>query len=133
MVATAALRKLISTLRGTAVSPDASESLLYVTTIVMSTEFDRKVNRYPQDLASPPGTNHGATVSLFMAGYRVNSGKIVGGRGTGPDGQVGGLGAANNFNGPLPIDLNTGIPSSSGTTVDNGGIQPAILRMWSIL
>jgi hypothetical protein len=133
VVATSALRKLLATLRTTPVAAGSSESLLDVTTVVMSTEFDRTVNRYPQDPAGAPGTNHGATVSMILAGYGVNRGKIIGGRGSGPAGTFGGLGAANRFNGPLPIDLTTGLPSGSGTLVDNGTIHPTILKIFGLI
>jgi hypothetical protein len=32
----------------------------------------------------------------------------------------------------LPIDLNSGLPSASGTLVDNGAIQPTILRIFGV-
>ncbi len=64
--------------------------------------------------------------------YDVNTGKIIGARGSGPDGTYGGLGSANSFNAPLPIDLSTGLPSASGTVVDNGAVQPTILKIFGL-
>ncbi len=127
----ACLRALITKLKNTA-APDGSGDLLNSTLIVYSSEFDRQIARTVNlpTFASRPGTNHGATASIILAGYGTNSGKVIGGRGTGPNGTYGGAGAP--FLEPLPIDSQSGQPSTSGKLASQFSILPTVLAMFGV-
>lgn len=127
MASLACFKELIGSLKATPVSPTSSQSLFDVTTVMMSTEFDRTIHRYPQNSNGFPGTNHGVTSSTILTGYGVNSGKIVGARGSGP---LGPFASAGGYLQPLPIDFRTGKPSASGQIVNNTAIQPTILQIF---
>lgn len=127
MASLACYRELLRSLSTTPVSSTSSVSLLDVTTVALSTEFDRTLNRYPDATDGIPGTNHSGTSSIILAGYGINSGRIVGARGTGPQGSYGSIGS---FLQPLPIDYKTGKPSSSGKFANNTTVAPTLLKIF---
>ncbi len=127
----ACLRCLIKSLQGS-VAPDESGSLLDSTLIVYSSEFDRALARTVNNPAfmSRPGTDHGQTASVILSGYGVNGGKVVGGRGSGPNGTYGGVGKG--FLEPLPMDLTTGNPIATGDYASQFSILPTVLDLFGV-
>ncbi|MBM4252995.1 MAG: DUF1501 domain-containing protein [Deltaproteobacteria bacterium] len=124
------LRALIIKLKNTP-APDGSGDLLNSTLLVYTSEFDRQVARTVNDarFTTRPGTNHGYTASVIMAGYGANGGKVIGGRGTGPNGVYGGVGA---FLQPLPIDPQSGLPSASGKMTSQFSVLPTVLAIFGV-
>lgn len=134
-------------MRGLAAAPapgSNGKSLLDMTTLVLATEMDRTATVFPGNptLAHVPGSNHGASASILMAGYGVNSGKVIGdfkmapfGYGSSKYGDVfkslvfegsGGPGI------PLPIDFNTGQPDINGKFVEMGNIFPTLVSIFDV-
>mgnify|MGYP006284094693 CR=1 FL=1 len=126
----ACLRALIIKLKSTP-APDGSGDLLNSTLIVYTSEFDRQIARTVNQptFTSRPGTNHGSTASVIMAGYGANGGKVIGGRGTGPNGAYGGAGT---FLEPLPIDPQSGLPSASGKSTSQFSVLPTVLAIFGV-
>ncbi len=130
----ACLRALINRLSSKNV-PEGGAKFIDRTLIVYSTEFDRQVARSVLSTANAkrPGTDHGYTSSCIMAGYRIRGNKIVGARGTGPDGQFGALYSPTspNFLAPLPIDEN-GNPNAAGELITQRSILPTVCEIFGV-
>jgi hypothetical protein len=111
----ACYRRLLAGLKATETSPGSGKSLLDITTVVMFTEFDRSpyLSFSANGPNNNPGTGHGVSASVLMAGAGVRGGKVVGGL---KQGDANGFHKAfsQEFYHPLPIDLSTGRPSPSG-------------------
>lgn len=130
----ACLRALINRL-STKNVPEGGAKFIDRTLIVYSTEFDRQAARTVLSSANEarPGTDHGYTSSCIMAGYRIKGNKIVGGRGTGPEGEFGFLYTPNspNFLAPLPIDED-GNPDASGEKISQRSILPTVCDIFGV-
>jgi hypothetical protein len=126
-------KSLMRALAATPIADGCSESLLDRTLVVHSTEFDRSMAR---GLESPAGgltigANHGTTATFVLGGYRVNGGNMFGHRMTTPGGTLGGItGSELYFNGPLPLDPQTGQPSSSGVMYSQRALAPTVLSLF---
>ena len=131
-VSLACLKTLLRKLQATPLPNGQSGSFFDATLVVVSTEFDRQVARTVNNPAfsNRPGTNHGSTSSVIMAGYGVNNGKIIGGRGTGPNGIYGGTGMP--FLQPLPVDPATGEPNASGVLASQRAVLPTVLKIFGL-
>jgi hypothetical protein len=133
----AAFRLLMSNLRNH-ILPDG-RNLLQATTLVMHTELDREPFLTPA-LAGPrdanPGTNHGYTTTVFLAGGGVKGGRVVGDMHHGPAhlaafGDPGRAGYCT----PLPIDLATGRPkplAEGGRLVSTKALFPTIFALFGM-
>lgn len=126
----ACLRALLNRLASKQV-PEGGASFLDRTLVVYSTEFDRQVARSVLSTANVnrPGTDHGDTSSVVMAGYRIKGNKIVGGRMTGPKGQFGSL--REPFLLPLPVNAN-GDPDAAGDFISQRSILPTVCEIFGI-
>ncbi len=106
------------------------------TTVALTSEFDRTGNRYAINSQNEhrPGTDHGSTTTALLAGPRIRPG-VIGGFKQSPSGQPhpNGGGFSNlPFLHPLPIDLSTGRPSESGTTVTTKWFFPTLLKAFDV-
>ena len=128
----ACLRALIKRLDSIEAPGETGKSFMDQTLIVCSTEFDRQLARTVDSSTNAlrPGTNHGTTSSVILAGYRVKGSKIIGGRATGSGGQFGSIDEA--FLGPLPINATTGDPDASGNFYSQRSVLPTVLEIFGI-
>ncbi len=109
---------------------------LDMTTIVMHTEFDRQpdLSVATASLSLYPGTNHGDSASVLIAGAGVNTGskgRILGDIKDAPTtyGNYPGLGSFD-LGQSLPIDIHTGQVSASGQVVSTASLLPTVLAIF---
>lgn len=109
-------------------------NVLSRTTLAMYAEFDRQA-AYSHNgaVSNKPGTDHGSTGSVFMAGMGVRRGKVVGGlkhQTSAYDDYTGGVAGA------LPVDLspgaNFGRPLVSGKLLYFEGFFPTMLKIFGV-
>jgi hypothetical protein len=118
---------------------NAGASILDVTSITMTTDFDRQPSYSGDGVAAvtPPGNGHWSTASVVMAGGLVRGGTVVGAVRTGLESSASGTGFGSPVNGPspfayaLPID-STGRKSPSGTIIGCGALFPTMLSMYGV-
>jgi hypothetical protein len=99
----------------------------------MTTEFDRTALIYQSIAGSYPGTNHGNTASVIMAGRGIRGGAVVGDFKTAPG--AAGIYAAHSgigFQDGLPINLKTGLPDPSGTLVTSKSIFMTMMGVMGV-
>lgn len=102
----------------------SGSSLLDQTLIVMHTEVDRTLAHN----IGEPGTDHGESASVLLAGHRVNGGRVVGDISWGPLEDTNFKGVS--LGAPLPINLDTGIPAPDGTPVSTKSLFPTVLSIF---
>ncbi len=127
-------RELVRGLK--ALPGEGSASLLDLTTMIMHTEFDRQPWL---SVATPgywyrPGTNHGSTASIMIAGGQgFKTGQVIGDIKDAP-GAYGKYAAFTNngYGGPISIDPRTGAPSTSGSVPSTKSLFPTVLAAFGI-
>jgi len=112
----------------------ASHNYLQHATIVMTTEFDRTPFVDEELSGTYPGTNHGATASVIMAGRGVNVGKVFGDwmPAQGAYGKYAAFASAASYAGPLPVDPVTGAPSPSGVIWTSKAIFNTVMAIFGV-
>jgi hypothetical protein len=116
-----------------AVPGTAGNNFLQHTTVVMTTEFDRTALVYQSVAGSFPGTNHGNTASVILAGRGIRGGAVVGDFKTAPG--AAGIYSSHpgvEFQSGLPINLKTGLPDPSGTLVTSKSIFTTMLGIMGV-
>jgi hypothetical protein len=135
----ALIRRLGSSSTTGTVPGTASHNFLQHTTIVMTTEFDRTPGISIGVPGGYPGTNHGATASVIMAGRGINVGKVFGDMLTSPPGTgkyaafssyASSVGAGVGF--ALPVDMTSGAPSTSGTVMTTKSIFNTVMAAFNV-
>lgn len=130
-MAFALTRELIRSL-GSVTDVGSGKKLIDLTTIVMKSDFDRDPGLYPYSPNARPGSDHGDSVSVLLAGGGIRGGRVVGDVKTGPQALYGGF-TGIQFNHPLPIDLNTGKPNINGSRITTSAIFPTVLAAFGMV
>lgn len=126
-------RQLVQNLGATPDPSRPGQSLLDCTTIAMESDFDRTYDCswLSASNVARPGTAHGASASVVMAGARINTGRVFG------DVQTGATGVYTSFNSvpfanPLPVDPAKGIPATNGILYSERALLPTMLAIFGI-
>ena len=126
-------RHLIEKLKGVENPDIPGTSVFDCTTLALDTEFDRQyVCSYLNALGSGrPGTGHGNSTSVILAGKGIAMGRVIGDIQTGPAGPYSSF-TSNPFTLPLPIDFATGIPDADGMMTSQRSMLPTILAAFGV-
>lgn len=122
------LRLLMRNLRAAPLEGVPGGRLLDVTTVSLSTEFDRTVARGLENPGSNnPGAGHGETATFVLAGAGIVRGRMFGMRSTGPAGILSAPGFPKSLGLPITFDA-AGQPSPSGHNYVHRSLLPTLMK-----